>query len=96
MKNSEGIFLELNLRNKKWLIFGGYNPNKKNIVKFLKEIVLDFYMPKYDNFILLGDFNSEMSENAMREFCDTYNLKKLVNEPTCFKNPQNPSTLISF
>ena len=94
MKNSEGIFLELNLRNKKWSIFGGYNPNKKNIVKFLKDI--DFYMPKYDNFILLGDFNSEMSENAMREFCDTYNLKNLVNELTCFKNPQNPIRLISF
>ena len=31
----------------------------------------------------------------MKEFCDTYNLKNLISEPTCFKNAQNP-TLIDF
>ena len=50
-------------------------------------------MSKYDNFIILGDFNSETSENAMSEFCDTYNLKILIKEPTCFKNPVNPSSI---
>ena len=29
--NLEGIFLELNLRRTKWLLFGGYNPNKISI-----------------------------------------------------------------
>ena len=50
-------------------------------------------MPKYDNFILLGDYNSEMSELAMKQFCDTYNLSNLIREPTCFKNVLNPSTI---
>ena len=50
-------------------------------------------MCKLDNFILLGDYNSEMTENAMKEFSDTYNLKNLVNEPTCFKNPLHPSSI---
>ena len=29
----------------------------------------------------------------MKEFCDSYNLKNLINEPTCFKNPLNPSSI---
>ena len=91
-RNLEGIFLELNLRKTKWLLFGGYNPTKGNILNLLGP-VLDHYMIKYDNFLILGDFNSEMSENAMKEFSDTYNLKNLIKEPTCFKNPLNPSLI---
>ena len=91
----EGIFLKINLNKSKWLLFGGYNPKSENIVNFVKEMghVLDIYMKKYDNFLLLGDFNSEMNETAMREFNDTYNLKNLITKPTCFKNPLNPSLI---
>ena len=27
----------------------------------------------------------------MSVFCDTYNLKSLIKEPACYKNPENPS-----
>ena len=93
--NLEGIFLEINLRKQKWLLFGGYNNCKSNIRTFLGSIspILDHYMIKLENFILLGDFNSEIHENAMNEFCDIYNLKNLVNVSTCFKNPLNPSSI---
>ena len=50
-------------------------------------------MPIYDNFLLLVDFNSEMCEPAMINFCETYNLINLIKEPTCFKNPLNPSSI---
>ena len=50
-------------------------------------------MPKYDNLILLGDFNIEMQENLMKDFCDTYDLINLIKDPTCFKNPLNPSII---
>ena len=50
-------------------------------------------MPKYDHFLLLGDFNSEMKDDPMINFCETYNLSNLIKEPTCFKNPHNPSTI---
>ena len=46
---------------------------------------LDHYTPKYENFLLLGDFNSDMSESGMINFCDIYNLRNLIKEPTCFK-----------
>ena len=29
----------------------------------------------------------------MKDFCETYNLKNLIKEPTCFKNPENPSCI---
>ena len=29
----------------------------------------------------------------MIEFCETYNLKNLIVDPTCFKNPHNPSSI---
>ena len=93
--SGEGIFLELNLRKIKWLIFGGYNHNKSNITHFLEEIgtILDSCMSKYDNFIHLGDFNSEVNEEGMSDFCDTFNFKNLIKEPTCFKNLVNPSSI---
>ena len=59
-KDFEGIFLDLNLKKSRWLFFGGYNPRKENILKFVNALgpVLDHYMTKFDNFLLLGDFNS--------------------------------------
>ena len=54
---------------------------------------MDDYLPFYDNIILLGDFNAEMSENAMIDFCDIYYLKNLVKDPTCFKNVEHPSCI---
>ena len=93
--NFEGIFIEIKLKNRKWLVFGGYNPDKHTINNFLTQVshALDFYMTKYDNFLLLGDFNSEMSETSMIDFCDTHNLNNLIKEHTCYKNPDNPSTI---
>ena len=36
---------------------------------------------KYDNFILSGDFYSEMCEDAMLELSSVYNLKNVVKNP---------------
>ena len=95
LSNFEGIFFEINLKKSKWLLFGGYNPHKEIICIFLNQLgpVLDHYMPKYDNFLLLGDFNSEMREIAMKDFSETYYLCNLIKEPTCFKNIHNPTSI---
>ena len=57
---------------------------------------LDNYIGNYDNILLLGGFNSEFSEPCLNDFCDIYNLKNLVKEPTCYKNPDNPSCIDLF
>ena len=55
--------------------------------------LLDFYVSKYDNLLLLGDYNCEEKDIVMEKFLCTYNLKNLVKKPTCFKNVNNPSTI---
>ena len=94
-KAIEGIFISLKIRNSKWLIFGGYNPSKKSISTFLKHVgkEIDNFLPKYENILLLGDFNSQMCEDEMKEFCDNYNLTNLISGQTCFKSVTNPSSI---
>ena len=94
-ENIEAIFIELNLKNNKWLLIGGYNPNKNSISYFLNRISheIDTKLHKYENLLLLGDFNVVSSDHALNEFCDTYHLKNLISEPTCFKNALNPSSI---
>ena len=67
----ESVNIEINIR-KKWLLVGTYNSNKNLISNHLKEIGknLDNYSSKYDNFILLGDINSEPTESAVKDFCE--------------------------
>ena len=86
--DNECIFIEINLFKKKWLICGFYNPHKTQILKH----VLDYYL-SYDNIIILGDCNSEQTETYMKDFINAYDLKNLVKEPTCYKNPRNPSCI---
>ena len=80
---------------KKWLLVCTDNPNKNLILNHLKETGknVDKYSTKYDNFILLGDFNSEPTESAVGDFCQIYGCKNLIKENRCFKNPEKPSCI---
>ena len=91
----ESFYIEINIRKKKWLLVGTYNLNKNLISNHLKEIDknLDNYYSKYDNFILLGDLNSEPTESAVKDFCEIYSCKNLIKDNTCFKNPLKPSCI---
>ena len=94
-KDFKGFFVELNLRKKKMLMCCWYNPAKSNICFHLSmvERSLDSYMSSYDNFWVIGDLNSKISEMTMSEFCETYNLQNLVKDPTCYKNPSKPTCI---
>ena len=54
---------------------------------------LDISSSSYNNFIVPGDFNIEMEEQQMKAFCDNYGLKIFVKQPTCYKNPSNPTCI---
>ena len=47
-------------------------------------------------YLFIGDFNSETSETALKNFCGVYKLKNLNRESTCFKNLVNPSLIDLF
>ena len=51
------------------------------------------YLCNYEIFLILGDFNITMLDDNMKNFCETYDLKNLINEPTCYKNASNPSAI---
>ena len=84
----ENIFIEINLRSKKWLLSCPYNPYLTLLNKHIQNMSrgLDVYSPKYDNFMILGDFNVKTPNTTIYEFWTTYNLKNLIKEPTCFKS----------
>ena len=84
LKDFEGIFVELNFRKKKILLCCSYNPHKNLISNHLNILgkILDTQMKIYDNFLIVGDFNSEMTESAMENFCGTYHLHNLIKDPT--------------
>ena len=93
--NIENIFVEINLRSRKWLISGSSNPNVGLIQNYTVSINknTDFYSSKYENFIAIADFNAEMTNSYLEEFCASYNLKNLIKQPTCFKNLENPTPI---
>ena len=74
---------------------GSYNPNvdliQNHTVNLSKN--LDVYSSNYENVIVKGDFNAEMTNNYWEEFCASYNFKNLIKQPTCFKNPDNPTLI---
>ena len=88
--------IEINSSKKKWLVYGTYNPSKSQILNHLSILgkSLNQCMPLYDNFILMGDFNSEVIEEAIGDFCELFNLKNLVKDSTCYKTLKIPHVLI--
>ena len=38
----------------------------------------------------MEDYNVEVTETNMQEFCESYFLDNIVKKPTCFKNPTKP------
>ena len=95
ISNIEALFIEINLRKNKWLLCCSFNPHKNLILTHLNDIqvILDVQSSKYENFLLVGDFNCEPTDSKMIDFCQTYNLTNLIKDYTCFKNALNPTCI---
>ena len=94
----EGIFVEVNLRKRKWLIFGTYYPPSQDDKFYFDNIgkALELYNNKYDKVLLAGDFNDEVKETILMNFLELYNLRNLVADKTCFKSIMNPTCIDLF
>ena len=93
----EGMFVELNFRKIKWLLFGTYHSPSQNEQYYFEALdkALDCYS-SYDRMVLIGDFNSEDHETCMETFLYQNNLTNIVKEGTCFKISSNLPSLIYF
>ena len=89
------MFIELNFLQKKWLLCCTCNPNRYNISNHLDLVrrSLDLHSAEYEHFIMVGDFNREVTQTSMKVFCNSYEFKNLIKDATCYKNPENPSCI---
>ena len=89
------IFIEINLYKRKWLLCCSYNLDSTNIKKYLSALIVSLhtYFFQYEHFIVKEDFNVELENRSMEEFCKNYNLKSLIQVSTCYKNSNNPSCI---
>ena len=66
VEDIEGIFIEINLRKCRWLLFAMYHPPSqwdKYCFDYLSR-GLDIYSDLYDKFVLIRDFNAAESEDV--------------------------------
>ena len=87
----ECVCFEINLRGKKWAIFSIYQPPSQSEAHCFENLGkgIDHYSQKFENFLLLGDFNTVETDQHVHNFLNGYAVKTLVKEPTCFKS-ENP------
>ena len=88
--NTEDLFIELNFRKVKWLLFGTYHAPSQSDSYYFNNLnkVLDLYS-HHDKKLLVGDINTEVSDNILCTFLYQHDLKNLVKYKTCFKNANN-------
>ena len=87
----EGMFVELNFRKCKWLLFGTYHSPSQNDA-FFNSVgrAIETYNT-YDKLLLAGDFNADDNETILHNFMELYNFSNLVKDKTCFKSLLNPT-----
>ena len=83
----QALPIELNFLKSKWLFLPIYRPPRTNLSDFINEIsnIIDFYSNKYQNILIGGDFNVEVSDKTLETFMNKYELFSLIKAPTCFK-----------
>ena len=100
----------MNIKTKKWLLCCTYNPNKSWIENHLRQLQkkLEASSERYEYFLIMGDFNADVSDPSMTSFCTLFKLpsmtsfctlfklKNIVMEPTCHENLENPSCIDLF
>ena len=93
--NWEGFFPQLRLLKNKWVLCCSYYPHSNFIETHMDSIgkVIDSLSARYENFILIGDFNAEEPDTTIKDFCVIYSFKNLIKDATCFKHPGKPKCI---
>ena len=63
-----------------------------NHLEFLNSI-MDEFSKNYGNGIFLSDFNTWIKGNTMTSFFSLNDLTSLIDQPTCYKNPDKPTRI---
>ena len=65
-----------------------YRPESFTKIRFVDAIsnLLDFYNESYDNVLVIGDMNMEVTDSEMSPLTKGHNLYSMIKSPTCFKS----------
>ena len=79
---------ELHQSKRKWLFLGIYKSPSQNDIEFLRiiSLILDYYLPTYENFVVIGDFNLLVEKSHLEVIILAYNLSSLIKKPTCYQS----------
>jgi len=93
----ESLVIEIKLKSEKMLIMIMYKPPNISIVSLIECLgsVLDRCYAECKSVYLLGDINVNFKNlpDTIEHFMKGYNLKNVIEGPTCFKNAQNPTLI---
>ena len=58
----------------------------QNDIEFLRRIslILDYYLPTYENFVVIGDFNLPVESSHLEAIIQAYDLSSLIKKTTCY------------
>ena len=81
------IPFEINLRKEKWLVASIYKAPSQENKYFLWYLtnLFEFCSTRYEKVILLGDFNIEAENKAMKDFLQERTFYNMMKPNTCFK-----------
>lgn len=87
-KDFQILPIEINFRKSKWLLLSIYKHPGYNITNFNENLgkIIDVNLSCYDNYVVLGDFNTETTNIYLENFIENYSLYNLIKTPTCFKS----------
>ena len=92
----QAIPFEINLRQEKWLVISIYCWPSQDSGFFIHSLteIIDHFATKYDNHLIMGDFNMEPNNRVFKDFLDSNNLTNLIKTNTCFKGKGSSIDLI--
>ena len=86
--NLELIAIEIHQNKRRWLFIGVYKLPSQSDNEFTNRLSLitDYYSPKYENLVLIGDFNLSTEYQHLDAIIQAYNLNNPINKLTCFQS----------
>ena len=82
----ELIAIKIHQNKRRWLFINTYKPLSQSDNEFTNRLslIIDYYSPKYENPIFIGNFNLSTENQHLDALIQAHNLNNLINKPTCF------------
>ena len=77
----ELIAIEIHQNKGRWLFIGIHKPPSQSDIEFTNRsnLIIDYYSPKYEHLILIGDFNFSTENQHLHAMIQAYKMNKPNN-----------------